>query len=70
MKNRISDDLLASDPPIPRTPTATTELLNSAQKQLDQGRRAVEMYVQEHPAVGIGAAFCIGVLIGWISKRK
>ena len=70
MKNRIPDYLLTSAPQVPRTPTAPAELLHSAQKQLNQRRRWIEMYVREHPAVGIGAALCIGVLIGWISKRR
>ena len=70
MKNRIANNLLASAPHVPRTSTASAELLHAAQKQLDQQRRWIETYVQEHPAVGIGAALCIGVLFGWIIKRK
>ena len=70
MKNRLPGDLWASAPHFSRTPTAPAELLHAVQKQLDQRRRWIEMYVQEHPAVGIGAALCIGVLIGWIIKRR
>ncbi len=70
MKNRIPGDLLASAPQVPRTSTAPAELLPAAQKQFNQRRQWIEMYVQEHPAVGLGAALCIGVLIGWISKRR
>jgi hypothetical protein len=32
--------------------------------------RQIETLVQEHPVTGIGAAFCIGILLGWFSKRK
>ncbi len=67
MKNRIPDYLLAS---APESSTAPIEMLHAAQKQLDQRRRWIEAYIQEHPAVGIGAALCIGVLVGWIIKRR
>ena len=30
----------------------------------------VESYVQEHPVTGIGAAICIGIFLGWMSKRR
>jgi ElaB/YqjD/DUF883 family membrane-anchored ribosome-binding protein len=70
MINRIPDDLLASGPQIPSPSTTSAELLQAAQKQFDDGRRRVETYIQEHPAAGISAALCIGVLIGWYSKRR
>ena len=70
MINRIPDDLLASDPEVASSSTTSAELLQAAQKQFDDGRRRVETYIQEHPAAGIGAALCIGVLIGWYSKRR
>jgi ElaB/YqjD/DUF883 family membrane-anchored ribosome-binding protein len=41
-----------------------------AQRQITDRLRQIEGYVQEHPVTGIGAAFCIGVLLGWIIKRK
>jgi ElaB/YqjD/DUF883 family membrane-anchored ribosome-binding protein len=46
------------------------ELRNSAQKQIGQRIRQVETFIQEHPATGIGAAFCIGILLGWFIKRR
>lgn len=49
---------------------APAELMDTAQKKFAQGRTMIERYVQDYPAVGIGAALCIGVLIGWISKRR
>jgi ElaB/YqjD/DUF883 family membrane-anchored ribosome-binding protein len=70
MKNRFSDDLLAFSPPVSETPTTPADVLHAARKQLDQQRQWIETYVQEHPVVGIGTALCIGVLIGWISKRR
>jgi len=70
MKNRIPDDLLAPAPEAPPTPTPPDEMLHVAQKQLNQFRQWIETYVQERPAVGMGAALCIGVVIGWINKRR
>jgi ElaB/YqjD/DUF883 family membrane-anchored ribosome-binding protein len=68
MKNRIADTPFAQH--VPRRSTAPTDLLQSAQTRFNQGRKWIETYVQEHPAAGIGAALCIGVLIGWFSKRR
>ena len=41
-----------------------------AQRQIADRLHQVETYVQAHPVTGIGAAFCIGVLLGWIIKRR
>jgi len=70
MINRIPDDLLAADPHVPSLSNANAELLQVAQQHLDRGRRRVELYIQEHPVAGISAALCIGVLLGWYSKRR
>ncbi len=70
MKNRIPAHLLASKPQGPRTPAAPARMLQAAKKQFNKRRRGIEMYVLEHPTVGIGVALCIGVLIGWFSKRR
>jgi ElaB/YqjD/DUF883 family membrane-anchored ribosome-binding protein len=46
------------------------ELRNGAEKQIANRLSQVETYVQEHPVTGIGAAFCIGILLGWVIKRR
>jgi len=52
------------------SPAAIPEWRRLAQKQIADRLRQVESYVQAHPVTGIGAAFCIGVLLGWIIKRR
>jgi len=82
MKNRISDDQFATAPatrasqtrvsqaPISGAPVASPDLLNTAKELLDQQRQKIETYVQGNPTLGLGAALCIGVLLGWFSKRR
>ncbi len=69
MKNRIANDPRGFIPQDPPKPTGPSQLLLVAQRQLGRGLRRIETYVQENPALGIGTALCLGVVIGWISKR-
>ncbi len=74
MKNRISEDHFATapttSPPTVREPVASSDFLQTAKEQFGQQRQKIESYVQENPALGISAAICIGVLVGWFSKRR
>ncbi len=49
---------------------AFQELRDLAQQQIADRLRQVETHVQSHPAVGIAAAICIGIFLGWMIKRK
>lgn len=70
MKNRIPDYL--PDTTRTESPSAPTfqALRDLARKQFADRMRQAETYVREHPVVGLGAAFCIGILLGWVIKRK
>lgn len=72
MMNRILNDLPPSRRkgklPQPPQPVAQ-ELHHLAEEQLACRMRQVAMYVQEYPATGISAAFCIGIILGWVIKR-
>lgn len=70
MKNRIPDYLLAPKPNGPPSQPAFHELRDLAQKQIADRVRQIETYVQQHAVIGIGAAFCIGVFLGWVIKRR
>jgi ElaB/YqjD/DUF883 family membrane-anchored ribosome-binding protein len=70
MKNRIPEYLRTSrQKDLPPQP-ATHELLSLAQKQIASQVRKIETFVNKHPVTGIGAAFCIGIFLGWVIKRK
>lgn len=70
MKNRIPNYLRASKTKAPLSLSADIKLLDLVRKQITDRMRVVETYVQEHPVTGIGAAFCIGVFLGWVIKRR
>ena len=70
MKNRIPDCLSALERRGQPSQPTFQELRNLAQRQIAVRLRQVEQFVEEHPASGIGAAFGIGIFLGWIIKRK
>jgi len=69
MKNRMANKPFVEHPQGPAPPSTLHALLPAVRETVKEGRRQVEMYVRENPAIGIGAALCLGVVIGWISKR-
>ena len=70
MMNRIPDYLPTSSRIDEPSQSAFQELRDLAQKQIAERMRQVRTYVQEHAVTGIGAAFCIGVFLGWVIKRR
>jgi len=70
MNSRIPDHLLGPNQTGQPSQPAFQALRNLAQKQIADRMRQVKTCVQEHPVTGIGMAFCIGVFLGWISKRR
>jgi ElaB/YqjD/DUF883 family membrane-anchored ribosome-binding protein len=70
MTNRIPNYLPASRRKGQPSQSAYQELRNLVQKQIADRMRVIEAYVQEHPVTGLGAAFCIGIFLGWVIKRR
>ena len=70
MKNRIPDYLLDASRTDQPTAPVFQELRELARKQFADQMRQAETFVREHPATGLGAAFCIGIFLGWVIRRK
>lgn len=70
MTNRIPEYLSVPRQIGPPPQPAVQELRDQAQNEFARRMRQVKALVQEHPATGLGAAFCIGILLGWFSKRR
>ena len=70
MKNRIPDYLSDSRRADQPSEPAFQELRDLARKQFADRMRQAETYVRKHPVSGLGAAFCIGIFLGWVIKRK
>jgi len=70
MNNRIPEYLPASPRKGRPSQAAFQDLQDLAQKQIAHRMRQVETYVQAHPVTGIGAALCIGIILGWFIKRR
>ena len=70
MNNRLPADLfslrVSGDSPsaawqVP--PRPVSESFNGSNFQLDK-------YVHKHALTALGATFCIGILLGWVIKRR
>lgn len=70
MNNRIPEYLPAAPRKGRPPPAALKDLRDLAQKQIADRMHQVETYVQSHPLTGIGAALCMGILLGWFIKRR
>ena len=70
MKNRIPDYLPASSQTDQASEATLHELRDLAREQLAERLRQAETFVREHPVSGLGAAFCLGIFLGWVIKRK
>ena len=70
MTNRIPNYLPTSRPKAQPSQSTFQQLRDLAQLQIADRMRQIETYVQEHPVTGIGAAFCIGIFLGWVIKRR
>lgn len=42
----------------------------STDRQDDGWMHRIELIVEDYPAMGIGTAMCLGVLLGWAIKRR
>lgn len=70
MRNRIPDFLPTSNQPDQSSSPTFQELSDLARMQFAGKLRQGETYVREHPASGLRAAFCMGLFLGWVIKRK
>lgn len=70
MKNRIPDYLLNPTHPAEPFEPEAPEWRELARKQITLRIGQAESYLQSHPGAAIGAAFCIGIFLGWLTKRK
>lgn len=46
------------------------ELAATAREQWAEGRRHVKNYIMTHPERALGIALGMGVLLGWLIKRR
>ena len=70
MKNRIPHYPLAPTRTVQPPETTFQELRPLARKQFSDRMHQAGTYVSKHPVSGLGAAFCIGIFLGWVIKRK
>jgi len=70
MTNRIIDYLRAPKGNGYSPSSALREWRDEAHKQIACRMHQLGAYVQEHPVAGIGTAFCIGIVLGWVIKRR
>ena len=70
MNNRIPDYLPAPRPVDQPSQPPSPELRNVVQQKFVFPMHQVNAYVKEHPVTAIVTAFCIGIFLGWVIKRR
>lgn len=70
MNYRLPQQLPVSQWPTQPSSPAFQAIRDQAEKHISDRIADVETYIKQHPATGIGAAFCIGILLGWLIKRR
>jgi ElaB/YqjD/DUF883 family membrane-anchored ribosome-binding protein len=70
MKNRIAGHLKFPEHNVGASQAASPESRQSAHEKNSIRMGDAESYVRAHPLAAIGAAFCLGVLLAWMIKRK
>jgi ElaB/YqjD/DUF883 family membrane-anchored ribosome-binding protein len=70
MKNRIEDVVSAVEPELDRLKEQAELVAAAARERLAEGRNKVRQYIVDEPARALGIAFGVGVLVGWLIKRR
>lgn len=70
MKNRLLDYLPAVAKKGHPLNLDLERLGSQVHKQFDDQLSQAQTSIQEHPLPAIGAALCLGVVLGWIVKRR
>ena len=69
MENRIFGARVSPEQ-IEEARRAAAEWGRTAQGQAQQWLKRIETQVVEHPAASLGVALSLGVLLGWLIKRR
>ncbi len=70
MKNRIPDYLPDSRRVNKPSEPALQDLSDRARKQFISRIRQAETQIRKYPISGLGAALFLGMVLGWMIKRK
>ena len=54
----------------PATKERALEAVATARESLSKGTRGIQDYIGKQPARAIGIALGVGVLLGWLIKRR
>ena len=70
MSNRIQDLLTSVGPGLGELQEQGEILAAAARERLTEGRDQVRTFINDKPARALGVAFAVGVLLGWLIKRR
>ena len=68
MKNRLLDYPAAAEHQAAARPLQSGE--EGPESAMQQVRRRVENFIADHPGISLGAALSLGVILGWLIKRR
>jgi hypothetical protein len=70
MISRITDYIQTANPDRPTLQTPSMALPRRLQRNLEGAKHWTEGCIEKHPEASVGAIFCFGVMIGWMTKRR
>lgn len=70
MRDRIQDMQASLGPQADQLQEQAKILAATAREKWDEGREAARNFVVEKPAQALGVALGMGVLLGWLIKRR
>ena len=70
MNNRIQDLLTSVGPGLGQLQEQGEIVAAAARERLSEGRDKVRTFIIEKPARALGVAFAVGVVLGWLIKRR
>jgi ElaB/YqjD/DUF883 family membrane-anchored ribosome-binding protein len=70
MNNRIQDILTSAGPGLEQLEEQAEIIAAAARERLAEGRETVRAFIVDKPARALGIALGVGVLLGWLVKRR
>jgi ElaB/YqjD/DUF883 family membrane-anchored ribosome-binding protein len=70
MNDRIEDIMTSAGPGLDQLQEQAEILAAAARERLAEGREKVRAFIVENPAQALGIALGMGVVLGWLNKRR
>jgi ElaB/YqjD/DUF883 family membrane-anchored ribosome-binding protein len=70
MIDRVQDNMTSAEPGLEQLKDQAQIYAAAASERLAEGRDRIRQYIINEPARALGIALGVGVLLGWLIKRR